>query len=236
MLNVALLSKAVMACTALVLLLSAGIVYFPDSYHQLSREDGVIESLGAVFFGAAAIIFFRTGLKSNHYISAEPLINRLPVLAWALLAFVAMGEEISWGQRIFGFVTPSEIQVTTYGSGDGLFTNVQNEVNLHNMAIIHETIGNWRLTLGLLLFIGVLYPLSRYIPGIKALYRRFCVPVCPPHYFPLAVGGYIINKFLQSFAAFPNDTSETYEMLLGLIFLAFALHCWRRPEDVFLGR
>ena len=45
------------------------------------------------------------------------------VLAWALLMFVFMGEEISWGQRILGFGTPEVL----------MEINHQQEFNLHNI-------------------------------------------------------------------------------------------------------
>ena len=45
--------------------------------------------------------------------------------------FVFMGEEISWGQRIFD-ITPPEILEEI---------NVQNEINLHNMKFMDDYFG-----------------------------------------------------------------------------------------------
>lgn len=61
----------------------------------------------------------------------------------ALVLFVMAGEELSWGQRIFGWATPE------------LFTNIneQSETNLHNLAtqVFQNTLyfGGWLLLIGL---------------------------------------------------------------------------------------
>src|SRR5919112_4426271 len=89
-------------------------------YRFLTAEDSVLEwsqvaslVLIVVFGAAVAVRLSRTG--------------RVP---WAILfalvcaaAIVIAGEEISWGQRIFGWVTPQDLAEI----------NKQGETNLHNL-------------------------------------------------------------------------------------------------------
>lgn len=85
---------------------------------MINREDGMIEYTSALLLILAAGYAGYTGL----FAATRPA-SRGFHLFLALLFFAMCGEEISWGQRIFGFETPESLS--------GL--NVQNEVNLHNM-------------------------------------------------------------------------------------------------------
>jgi hypothetical protein len=90
----------------------------PSIASFISCEDGLIEQFTALFFLIssllAAIILFRT---------REWRLKIFPGVFF-LGFFLCFGEEISWGQRIFGWET-SEIV---------LAVNVQGETNLHNMS------------------------------------------------------------------------------------------------------
>ncbi len=104
--------------------LMAAFVAAAHSYHPLYRfltaEDSVLEwSQVALVLATSGFLFLIT-LK---------LIARREG-RWAILfalgaigAFVVAGEEISWGQRLFGIATPAEF----------LETNTQGETNLHNV-------------------------------------------------------------------------------------------------------
>lgn len=63
--------------------------------NQVGQEDGIFEYLTALFFFLAALTlgwtFFRT--------------KKIFFLLLAIVLFVGCGEEISWGQRVFGFGT-----------------------------------------------------------------------------------------------------------------------------------
>ncbi len=92
---------------------------------HIAYEDGVFEQATALLFliasaGALAVAFRLYGLRGYH----RPFVVRRAT--WhALLGiffFVCVGEEISWGQRIFGFETTAAFKEV----------NVQGEMNLHN--------------------------------------------------------------------------------------------------------
>ena len=90
----------------------------PDAYNALSREDYWVENLTGVLFFLAGILLLATAL-------AEPSLLRRCIYALGAAALVfAAGEEISWGQRIFGLATPDFLREA----------NSQQELNVHNVS------------------------------------------------------------------------------------------------------
>ena len=92
----------------------------------------------------------------------------------ALVLFVMAGEELSWGQRIFGWATPE------------LFTNIneQSETNLHNLAtqVFQNTLyfGGWLLLIGLAFWRNSLESILKQFKPIS-----FLVDWLPPLSFVL---------------------------------------------------
>ncbi len=80
-------------------------------------EDGLVENLTAVWFLLAGLLLFATALVERSFFR-----RCIYILGGLAMTFVC-GEEISWGQRIFGFATPDFLM--------GL--NVQEEFNVHNI-------------------------------------------------------------------------------------------------------
>lgn len=126
----------VMACSyGLYLFLSDAAV------SQIGDEDQLFENLTALFFLGAAYFFAKSFLAGRN--------------AWFLLLaivfFVGSGEEISWGQRIFGFQTPEAISRI----------NVQHEFSLHNIEVFnaHDFQDNLKGGPAKLLTINFLYKL-----------------------------------------------------------------------------
>lgn len=90
------------------------------------EEDGPVEWLGSLGLFAGAGLFFAAFLLARRRGSEAVGLSRLGV--WVLLAlaaalFFAAGEEISWGQRLFGWGTPESIAAI----------NAQDETTLHNL-------------------------------------------------------------------------------------------------------
>ncbi len=99
-------------------------VFKPEFIRPYGDEDGIVESMGATFFFLASVIFTLTYFRMTKYAhSGFKKTEALWILGLALLFFVACGEEISWGQRIFDFSTPEAIKEI----------NAQHEFNLHNL-------------------------------------------------------------------------------------------------------
>lgn len=119
---------------ALALLLIP-VLYFPcyisnDLLLNLTKEDGLYENAGAVLLLLTSIGFFILAIHPKYFVNntnTTKYPERKYFLVLALMLFVAFGEEISWGQRIFNFETPEAIKAI----------NIQKEFNIHNLEIFH---------------------------------------------------------------------------------------------------
>ncbi len=93
---------------------------------QLAREDGLLETAGAglFFLSSLAFLFLYLNPGNGQNIFLGKLRKRNFFFGlFAVLFFVCFGEEISWGQRIFGWQTP----------GFFIELNAQKELNIHNI-------------------------------------------------------------------------------------------------------
>jgi hypothetical protein len=92
----------------------------------LIPEDHYFELVGASSLLATSILFFYGFLLARKTLDKTwiSLVKKLVYLGLAALFFFGAGEEISWGQRIFGFGTPQALSQV----------NKQEEFNLHNLS------------------------------------------------------------------------------------------------------
>ena len=107
-------------------LVTASLNFFP-TYLSLLAEDSLTENLGALFLfltSIALVMCAFLAFKERKLEGQEKFDIRWLLFGLAAIAFFwASGEEISWGQRIFGLVTPESLSAV----------NQQNETNLHNL-------------------------------------------------------------------------------------------------------
>ena len=89
----------------------------PRTFQALGREDYWVEYLTAAWFLLAGLVLFVTALAERRFRRCAYILGGMALM------FVA-GEEISWGQRIFGFATPDLL----------MRLNDQGELNIHNIA------------------------------------------------------------------------------------------------------
>ncbi len=109
------------------LLIGCLAVVDPLLHKELTLEDKLVEDATAVLFLLSGVLLFGTAVAER-----KLALRCVYVLGGALMVFVG-GEEISWGQRIFGFATPDFLASV----------NNQNEFNVHNIDLhsmhkIHE--------------------------------------------------------------------------------------------------
>ncbi len=90
----------------------------PQTFSALCREDYWVENLTAVWFLLAGILLFVTAWAERSF------LRRCVYILGGMAMVFAAGEEISWGQRIFGFATPDFLMPL----------NMQEEFNVHNIA------------------------------------------------------------------------------------------------------
>jgi hypothetical protein len=90
-------------------------------FDALVREDSPLE-WGEVFaYGVAAVMSVRVALRAGGFV-------RLAYGLLAVAAVVAIGEELSWGQRLFHLTTPDAVAAA----------NRQEELNVHNLGSVES--------------------------------------------------------------------------------------------------
>ena len=122
---------------ALVLIAALSLVMttqFRPIFRFLTAEDSVLEWLQFLCIFGASAIFANLGWRFMR--EGQAALGLLYLLA-ALAAFFVAGEEISWGQRIFGWGTPEALDEI----------NHQGETNVHNIRWVQTAFG-YMLTLG----------------------------------------------------------------------------------------
>ncbi len=163
-----------------------------DSFLFLVQEDGPFECAGAILFFLSSVLFFLLYLNGRRFKSEtdrarfSSLGRRTWFLLLALLFLFLTGEEISWGQRIFGWATPEGYAKR----------NMQDETNLHNLDLFHlqktrpgteehiQKTGIAALLTAKKIFVYIfvsflfLLPLAnRYVPFVRNLVRKLYIPV-----------------------------------------------------------
>ena len=148
----------------ILLLLVAAAEAFPHAMIALGEEDGPLENLTALLFFIAGLIFLWSARKAKDGQRLEGAYAVFFLVAWGVLMIVFAGEEISWGQRIFGFETPEAIDRA----------NKQNEFNIHNLAFFDSYGGTGNYVSIFMLTVGIVLPvMDRLFP----LIRRIGIPV-----------------------------------------------------------
>jgi hypothetical protein len=172
---------------------------------HLTSEDGAVDYLTALLYLAGAAVFAVLVIRGPG--------GRFWFAGFALMFFLIAGEEISWGQRIFGIGTPESLESA----------NVQQELNLHNIEGLHT---NVRL-IGTAIFLGlyVMLPiLVRVVAPLRSLVTRLGFPIPPLWATWLAVISLAImvgTRVLSDGVIFELD--EIGELFFAVAALVFAL-------------
>ena len=144
-----------------------------DTILELGKEDCLFEYLTALSFLVTSVLFFIIYLRRK----------RIVHLLFALVFFFGMGEEVSWGQRIFNYKSPGYFKEN----------NLQDEFNLHNLKIFDSQKGGGQYKSGLSRFFamnflyklfwlmyGVILPvICLLLPIVKRITDRIDLPVPP---------------------------------------------------------
>jgi hypothetical protein len=168
-----------------------------DGIPWLAMEDGIIEWATVVLLALACIIGIRRAIRERRVF--DGLV--------ALFCLAVLGEEISWGQRLFGFTPPDVF----------LENNRQQEFNLHNF------VPSKSYFLGAVIGYGILMPIAaQFAIGRRVMER---IGATPP---PVAVLPWAIAVVVLTLWNPHKMTEEWNEGLAAMIFLAAV---WRfRPQ------
>lgn len=119
---------------------------FRGAFRALANEDGLAE--WGQFVSLIVLVPVYAGLSVALWRRGQRPLALLYALATLTIVFVA-GEEISWGQRIFGWLTPEEFEDV----------NNQGETNIHNIGPLLKIFNVVIMSVAL---IAILLPLVRW--------------------------------------------------------------------------
>lgn len=168
----------------------------PNVYIDVLTEDGIVEYLTFVFFVLAGLLSFwilRRQFNISHWL----------YLALGLFCIFSALEEISWGQRIFGFESPYFF----------VLWSKQNEINIHG--IIQQRLHIlFKHVAGIVCVIyGVLFPVLNRYKRIDKFFNRVHF-IIPPLYL---IPGFILSAILMI------DIPTTFEEEIGELFISLCL-------------
>lgn len=155
-------------------------------YYAFSVEDGPLEWLQFAAIvaasGAYLTLAYRLRRAGRRY---APLLSALV----AVTALVVAGEEISWGQRLFGWSTPAALDAI----------NFQGETNIHNISAFEfaARLGQFGASA-----YGTLLPLLALLPHTSHRLRdSYVVP-------PLALSSFFLVPFTYWAARIPLEPTQ----------------------------
>ncbi|MCZ4352286.1 hypothetical protein O4H61_07125 [Roseovarius aestuarii] len=202
------IDRALMALIAAVLAASVVIAFVSPTYFSqvFAAEDQLVE------YGTALGLLIASGVLLRHAMSLSASGRRAAAaftLVYALMFFLASGEEVSWGQRIFGWESGEFFQEN----------NKQDETNFHNLVVgdfhLAKTLFGPVLTLCILLYLVALPILYRQGGRIAALADRMAVPVPWLRHGIIALIASIIIAVLDV-----NRRWEVYELIFSILSVA----------------
>ncbi len=197
---------------------------------SLTAEDGFVETVGAAAFLIAAVLqavlYWGSDVPRPQRLISS--LRRNPFyLGLAVLLFLAFAEEISWGQRIFGWETPEAM----------LTANAQGEMNIHNLVPFQgggSLLNAHRLGNIFWLLYCVLLPLTVVaLPRVRRFGQRISLPVPPLWIGGLFVGCYLAYRLYVVFIGTGRlgNSGELQETLLASCFVVLGL-AQLRARDV----
>jgi len=179
---------------------------YPIAYIWATYEDLVGEWAQTYFFLAATILSVLVALQKTHY--------RWFFVVLAIACSYVVLEEISWGQRIFGFSTPDFLKSR----------NLQGEANLHNLFTgPHKTLLKDLISFGVALGLigyGLLYPLTQSLNWKPALWLDKIGIAAPP----LLLWPFFTLAAIFELKPLSFNEAEIAELLIAVSLAMSALH------------
>jgi hypothetical protein len=180
---------------------------FVQQFHDgFAQEDGPIEWSTSIFLFISSLVLVRHSIAQAR---GGAWVATLLVAFYALLFFFAAGEEISWGQRVFGWET------TEFFAEN----NRQNETNLHNLVVgdeqLAKTLFGSVLTTVLLIYLVVLPLMYSRFNWVKTVADSLAIPVPGLRHAALAFGASLFIGVID----LPRKW-EVYEFIFSVIALS----------------
>lgn len=194
-----------------------------EAYKWFTGEDGFAESLQVLFYAVTMVMSLVVTRRRAQ--GGEKLIAWL-YLGLSLALFFLIGEELSWGQRIFGWQTAE-----AYAE-----INKQAETNLHNVYGVGTTFKWVQLLVGAY---GTLLPLVIWRWGVPDRWRKLAAAIVPhytliPYFAMLFIWRFYRNLLdpPKAFYFVVAEYNEVLELVLALGFALFLVFQLRRPDSM----
>jgi hypothetical protein len=198
-----------------VTLIATVIIGFSDKMYfeaVFAAEDGLFE------YGTAVFLFISSLVLGSHALSLlrrGAIVKTICTVLFALLFFFAAGEEISWGQRIFGWETTEFFAENNY----------QNETNLHNLMVggnhLAKTLFGAGLTVVLLCYLVALPLLFGRWAWLDRLVNALAIPVPQKRHAVAALVSSVVIGLLEGQGI--KRVWEIYEFTFSLMALGIFL-------------
>ena len=195
------------------------------AYMFMYMESGWVE-LSTVLYLIVAIVFSLLFIRSHEFSGYEWFKWWMVLLILGCIYFA--GEELSWGQHLFGWETPQ-------GWAD---INEQSETNLHNTSAIFDQIPRNLLSVAAIVG-GVFIPMfclitKRYPKEGSIHYWLWPTYVC----LPAALFSQLVSWHEKMYDLFNTEipmmldirAGEVKESLLALFILMYVLSLWYRNQ------
>jgi hypothetical protein len=193
---------AAWAVGAVLMALAFGTMALSGStVSSLVKEDGLVEWIGAIglFAGAAFFLAAFFVARRRGAASGKSTLGTWVLLLSAIVLFGFGGEEISWGQRLFGWGTPASLSEV----------NAQGETTFHNLRTFQgTTLDGDRLFRVGWFAVFVLLPLAAWL--VPRWRRRLneLLPVVPIWVAALFVTAFVFTHVAKS--VFDHDWTSIY--------------------------
>ena len=195
-----------------VAVLVAGAHFVHPIYRFLTAEDSVLEWLQVACLAGTSLFL---GLTARTLVGRREWLWAGLFAAGALVVLFVVGEEVSWGQRLFGIETPDDIEAI----------NNQGEINVHNVVGVLMSL-NFATMIGAGL--AVVLPLA--VAAAREFgwsVHRLAYRVVPP----LALVTAFAIPFAYRFARFVRSRGTSgsfaemveFSLYFGLLMFAFLL-------------
>lgn len=189
-------------------------VFLAQINHDAFRYDYVIED-GFIEWCTVVVLFCAMIVCGRRFLDLKGKRNGLFLTITGLLTFLCLfgaGEEISWGQRIFGIETPDYLKDR----------NAQGELGLHNLVIIvdgeevklNKLIFGTGLAIALSIYLFVATPLYRTRPAVRRFFNAIAAPM-PRNYH---IAGYLLVLAIVELLIDSSKRGEMTEFAGSIIF------------------
>ena len=214
------IKKIIIAIVGFCIIVSYGIFFIlrVDTIIQLTREDGIIETATAIFYLLASVLAFVHffGVREGNDFWLFKSKRNVFFLFLGIIFFLIFGEEMSWGQRIFGLTTPGFLEEI----------NVQREIGFHNIWVFEGMFrANWLLQYFCFFFAVLLPVVHATIPRVTRWIKKVNIPIVPMSIGLLFIGNYVLSRIFNAHVSsiLSHSVIEVMELNFAILFLGVAV-------------